>query len=262
MQMILNKNVASLWFWKKLSNSNSCKFRAYRGVKTWPAAAVLVFLMVLSGCRSLGPVEPVSPEIQEEIERRCRQHFIDRPWQFVQSLTAYLPNGAVRNSIAVIRIDPARKRIKCVITSLEGITLFKGEYDRQVEILKAVPPFDSEKFSGTMFGDIRLFFFSPEGRAVETGKTASGASVCRYELKDGGFVEVLFRQDGRREIRRYSGHKKHLATIEACYSPNCSRRISEAGTGIPVCITIYKHGLLEYRLELDLIKAEPLAAYN
>lgn len=216
---------------------------------------VVVCLLALWGCRSLAPIEPVAPDVHEEIDRRCRAHFLHQPWVMVQSITAYPPDGQVHNAIGVTRIHPAQRRIQCVITSVEGIVLFDGEYDQKTRIRKGVGPFADETFANTLFDDIRLVFFPPDKPAVEAGRTSSGAPVCRYERSD-GFVEVLFPEDGQREIKRYSARKKLRKTINACYEARCSRHITEAPEEIPAKLIIYNHGLLEYRLELELIQAK------
>lgn len=232
-----------------------------RRVRTIFLAVFLAAAPSLPGCGSLGTIAPAAPEIHDEINRRCRSHFADRPWQIVQSFTAYMPDGEVRNAIGVTRIDPEQKRIECVITSLEGIVLFHGQYDQKTEILRGVPPFDGERFASTLFDDIRLVFFPPGSQPLETGQTPSGTPVCRYE-RNGGFMDILLREDGRREIRRYSGRRTHIKTIALCHEMRCSRHVSgetgETGeTGeIPLKIEISDHGfLMNYRLELELIKA-------
>lgn len=220
---------------------------------------VVVCLLALWGCRSLAPIEPVAPDVHKEIDRRCRAHFLHQSWLIVQSITAYTPDGQVQNAIGATRIHPEQGRIQCVITSVEGIVLFDGEYDQKTRIRKGLGPFSDETFANTLFDDIRLVFFSPDKPAVEAGRAAFGAPMCRYERSD-GFVEVLFPADGQRTIKRYNARKKLRKSINACYDAGCSRHISEAGEEIPAKLIIYNHGFLEYRLELELIEAKPLPA--
>ncbi|MFO8111319.1 MAG: hypothetical protein R6T92_02310 [Desulfosalsimonadaceae bacterium] len=216
-----------------------------------------VCLLALWGCGSLSPIEPVAPGVHEEIDRRCRAHFLHRPWQLVQAITAYTPDGEVQNAIGVIRMYPGEERIQCVITSVEGIVLFDGEYDQKTVIRRGIGPFADETFANTLFDDIRLVFFHPDEPADVAGQTSSEAPVCRYERGD-GFVEVLFSADRQREIKRYNTLKKLRKTIHACYEARCSRHITEATEEIPAKLTISHHGLLEYRLELELIDAKKL----
>ena len=240
-----------------------CKWRSSHFFITVALILAVLLLLILPGCARLGPIEPVSSDVHEEIDARCRAHFLDRPWQLVQAVTVYLPNGEVRNAIGVTNVFPEQKRINCVIMSLEGIVLFDGVYDQQIKIRKAVPPFDAQRFAATLFDDIRLVFFSPnssaDAQAAETGMISSGVPVCRYEQNGGGFVEILFKRDGLREIRRYSGRKKHVITVDACYDRHCSRQGVKITGEIPATLTIYHHGLVDYRLELTLIEAKILA---
>ena len=220
--------------------------------------AVLGFLLLLSGCRSLGPVKPVPPEIYCEINRQCRQTFLDRPWLLVQSVTAFFPDGGIRNAMAITRIYPADKKMICVITSLEGIVLLNAEFDKKIKIIRAVPPFDSKTFAETLFDDMRLAFLPPGGRITETGYTPSGEPVCRYERQDKDLVEVLFHRDGRRIISLYSRLRKKTKTITSCYGTDCGQDLSDNPDQIPGKMTIEHHGFIKYRLELALIRAEAL----
>ena len=224
-----------------------------RGVILLAACA----LLCVSGCRSLAPIQPASPAFRADTARQCRAHFLARPRQLVQALTAYLPGGDVRDAIAVIRIHPEAGRIKCVIMSVEGIVLFDGEYDGGVSIRRAVTPFDKEKFARAMFADIRLAFISPEARNVEVGILSGGTPICRYARSDGkGFVEVRRTEADRLEIRRYTSSKKLRETVNVCYAPACSFSGSGGAGEIPAKINIFHHGLFDYRLELNLLEAK------
>ncbi len=220
---------------------------------------LVCLLLCVSGCRSLAPIQPASSALHAETARHCRAHFLARPRQLVQSLTAYLPGGDVRNAIAVIRIHPETGRIKCVIMSVEGIVLFDGEYDGGVSIRRAVPPFDEKKFARAMFADIRLAFMPPEAENVQVGTLSGGTPICRYARGDGkGFVEVRLSGADRLEIRRYTGGKKLRETVNVCYAPACSLAGSGVAGEIPAKIDIFHHGLFGYRLELNLLEAKEL----
>ncbi|MFO7861212.1 MAG: hypothetical protein R6U41_08320 [Desulfosalsimonas sp.] len=220
---------------------------------------LVCFLLYVSGCRSLAPIQPESQALREDTARQCRAHFLTRPRQMVQSLTAYLPGGDVKDAIAVIRIHPEAGRIKCVIMSVEGFVLFNGEYDGGVSIRRAVPPFDKEKFARAMFADIRLAFISPEASDVEVGTLSGGAPICRYACSgDKGFVEVRLSGADRLEIRRYTGGKKLRETVNVCYPPACGSPLPGGAGEVPAKINIFHHGLFDYRLELNLLEAKEL----
>ncbi|MBS3754811.1 MAG: hypothetical protein KGY56_03845 [Desulfobacterales bacterium] len=220
---------------------------------------LVCFLLCVSGCRSLAPIQPASSALHADTARQCRAHFLTRPRQLVQSLTAYLPDGGVRDAIAVIRIHPEAGRFKCVIMSVEGLVLFDGEYDGAVSIHRAIPPFDEKKFARAMFADIRLAFISPEAWNVEVGILSGGTPICRYAYSDGkGFVEVRLSGADCLEIRRYTGGKRLRETVDICYAPACSFPGSGGAGEIPVKIDIFHHGLFGYRLELKLIEAKEL----
>ena len=220
---------------------------------------LVCLLLCVSGCRSLAPIQPASSALRADTARQCRAHFLARPRQLVQSLTAYLPGGDVRNAIAVIRIHPEAGRIKCVIMGVEGLVLFDGAYDGAVSIRRAVPPFDEKKFARAMFADIRLAFISPEAENVQVGTLSAGTPICRYARSDGkGFVEVRLSGADRIEIRRYTGGKKLRETVEICYPPACGSPLPDRAGEVPAKIDIFHHGLFDYRLELNLLEAKEL----
>lgn len=220
---------------------------------------LLVCFVLAAGCRSFSPITPAMPGTENEIDRQFRQFFSDRPWVLIQAVTAFIPDGGIQNAFGITRIYPREKRVKCVITSLQGITLLDAEKcNGQVSISRAVPPFDDKTFAGTMFDDMRLIFWKPEGRLIGTGHSPSGEPVCRYALTDKRFVDLMINKDAQIEIRAYSRLKKHIKTIISCYNHGCSRYLSETPEGVPAKITIYHHDLIKYRLELELIRAEAL----
>lgn len=222
---------------------------------------IVFFMFAVSACGRLAPVKPASPTIHEDIDRYCRNFFPESPRQFVQSLTAYLPNDEISNAIGIINVYPETGKIKCVIMGVEGVVIFSGEYDREPVIHKAVPPLDSMKFAGALFEDIRLAFLPPAGQVIQTGTLSSGIPVRRYELnEDKGYVDLIFPEEGRLKIKKYSRRKKRLKTIDACYAPRCEFLFpGKAGAG-PVRLEIIHHGILGYRLELMLIRTEALPA--
>ncbi len=253
-----SRKAALQWPWKELNNRLMANTPPGSLATLRGAVLIVFFLLFLSGCGGLAPVKPVSQTDKADIARRCRAHFPDRPWQLVQSLTAYLPNGEIRNAVSVTRIYPEDLRIRCVIMSLEGIVLFNGQqYDNRLEVKRAVPPFDSNEFAEALFDDIRLVFFRPSGSIIETGTDPAGTPVCRYEL-DGsqGFADMLFAGKQRIRIRRYGPGKKLLKTVKACYAPDCMPSDLEPDTDLPGKIEITHHGFLGYRLVMDLIRAE------
>ncbi|MGM0424046.1 MAG: hypothetical protein ACQEQX_03875 [Thermodesulfobacteriota bacterium] len=224
------------------------------------AAFAALFLLLVSGCSTgLEPLQPVVPADSADIKERCQAHFLHQPWQLVQSATLHGPGGNVRKAIMVLHVHPEQERIKCVITSLEGIVLFKAEYDQGPEILRAVQPFQDEEFARALFGDIRMLLFPPEAGSIETGQSPCGAPACEYEPHGQGLVRVLLPGDGKREILQYSESQKHLQTIEASYNKAVSNpQNSQVQELIPERLIINRHGALGYKLVLELIEAKPL----
>ncbi|MCF8110526.1 MAG: DUF3261 domain-containing protein [Desulfobacteraceae bacterium] len=257
----MNKKKAYPWHWKELKNSSltgrlSGRLTVGRGALLLAAC----FLLFIPGCRSFAPIEPAAPALHEDAARRCRDCFLDNSRQLVQSLTAYLPDGDVRDAIAVMRIYPENRKIRCVIMSAQGIVLFDGEYDGRVSVSRAVSPFDEKKFANEMFADIRLALLPPPGRLLAAGSLLDGTPICRYARKnDEGYCEVRLSKDGGPEIRQYTKAKKLLKTVRLCYAPACENAASGGGVKIASRITIYHHGLFDYRLELKLLETESLS---
>lgn len=204
-------------------------------------------------------MEPVEGEGSKNITASCEKQFLRQPWQLVQSVTLYAPRGKVRNAISVLHVHPEQERIKCLITSLEGVVLFEAIYDQGPEILRAVPQFQDEEFARTLFRDIRVVLFAPEAGTIKTGKTSDGVWACEYELNNEGLVRVLLQEGDQREILQYSSSGKHLQTIEASYGkPAFNPQSVREQSAIPEKLVIQNHRALGYKLELELIEAKAL----
>ncbi len=260
MKMTGNKKRAHPWHWRGLKNSSAAGrlcWLQFVGRGAFLLAAC--FLLFIIGCRSLAPIEPAAPGLYEDTARRCRDCFLGDSRQLVQSLTAHLPDGDVRDAIAVIRIYPESRRIRCVIMSAQGIVLFDGDYDGRVSVRRAVSPFDEKKFANEIFADIRLALLPPRGRLLQAGSLSDSTQICRYERKNNeGYYEVRLSEEGSPEIRQYTKGKKLLKTVRLCYAPACDTAVPGANGKIPSSITINHHGLFDYRLELQLLETKSL----
>lgn len=256
-----SRKTACRWHWSGLINSAlpDFTFGLLRFIQWGLILPGLCFVLSISGCRSLAPIEKVGREVRAEAIRHCEAYFISRPVQLVQSMTAYMPGGNVRNAIAVVRIHPGDRRVKCVIMSVEGIVLFEGEYDEGLSISRAVSPFDKKEFANAVFSDIRLALMPPGGEVAGIGRLADGTSVCRYKCRgNNGFTEVRLSGKNRLEIKKYNRDKKLLETVKSCYPPACSSPLTEIDGKIPARINILHHGFFDYRLELNLLETNKL----
>ena len=221
---------------------------------------MLLLCLLLPAC-GLPHLQAVSPERQARVSERCQDVFLHAPWQMLHSIRTVLPNGEQQSAIAVIQVYPDTPLIRCVMMSIEGIVLFEGRYDGDITVNRAIPPFDEEKFAETLFSDIRLAFCPPEAHAEKIGLLESRTPGCRYQTKDGGFVEVALKAESSWTLRRYSSRGRRQQTIEASL-PASGNAAAPAGAAhaIPESIKILHHGLFSYSLTLDLIRAKPLEA--
>ena len=224
-----------------------------------PIGWILLLCLALTAC-GLPHLQPVAPERQSAISSRCQRVFLQSPWQMVHSIRTVLPNGEQQTAMAVIQVCPDTPLIRCVMMSIEGIVLFEGRYDGDITVNRAIPPFDEEKFAETLFSDIRLAFCPPEAHAEKIGLLESRTPGCRYQIKDGGFVEVALKAESSWTLRRYSSRGRRQQTIEASLPRSENNAAAGAAHAIPESIKIVHHGLFSYTLTLDLIRAKPLEA--
>jgi len=177
---------------------------------------------------------------------RCERCFPAGGLRLVQSIEADLPTGAKGNLIGVTLVRPEKQSIHCVLMSIEGLVVFEAVRERELRVLKALPPLDNPAFAGGMMEDIALVYFRPTAVMMEAG-VHRGRTLCRYG--DGAGAVDVSAGDGVWRIAKYDASGRLRREVTA--------RAIGAG-GVPGEILLRAPGALGYSLLLTLIESEPL----
>ena len=210
---------------------------------------------LVTACSALLKIHPVDNEVGTQLLSNCDNLFPNGKWQFVHSIETTMPGGQKGLVMGVSIISSRNKTAQSVIMTLEGIVLFDARYDQRLVVQRAVPPFDSEGFAEGLIRDIRLIFFAPEGPLVEIGNDKNGASICRYQNPDRRIVDLVIYGDGTWQIRQYSRQLHLDRTVTAFFS---QKDPAEDRYAIPDRLELTAHGVVAYKLIMDLVEAVPL----
>ena len=152
-------------------------------------------------------------------------------------------------------ISSSDRTARCVIMTREGFVVFDAMYDRQIEVKRAVSPFDSEGFADSLRDDINLIFFKPHGPVLAYGFLKNGAAVCRYQNPDGRIVDIISPRENNWEIRQYLPDHRPARTVKSRSRKNHASGDRE---GISDKIILKAHGSAGYALVMDLVEAIPV----
>ena len=217
---------------------------------------LLFLLSILSvSCSSLLRISPVKSLELIEIQEKCQVVFPTGKWHFVHSIEATLPGEKKAAMVGVTHISPEKRTIHSIMMTIEGLVVFDAFDDGKIVINRGIPPFASESFAKGLMSDIRLIFFQPEGRHIETGVLDTGAGVCRYQNEEGTTVDVVIHMDNRWTLYQYHSHKLRR-TIHAYLGQDS---ILLYNNMIPARLELVAHGVSGYSLNLTLVEAEPLS---
>jgi hypothetical protein len=203
-----------------------------------------------------------------EAQQRCAALFPQGRWQFVHAIAFRLADGTSGNALGVLVLDG--QAIKSALMTVEGLTLFEARSSEaeELEVLRALPPFDNREFASGLMRDVRTLFLAPPGLG-QYGTLADGTPVCRF---NGGqmMTDILPQADGCWQLHTYSEHTS-LRT-DGCQPADPRReqrrtRTVNAGSCGPVGSVVLPHtleltgtGPAGYTLNLRLVSAEPLPA--
>jgi len=137
---------------------------------------------------------------------------------------------------------------RSVIMTLEGFVVFDGEYDQQLIVHRALPPFDSPHFAGGLMDDIRLIFLEPDGPVIGFGEVANGSVVCRHAAPDGSTVDIGLQRDGAWELRRYSPAQRLTRAVRVLPG-------ARNDAGFPETLELTAYGDQTYKLVMTLVEA-------
>ena len=208
---------------------------------------LLICAGLITGCAHLPRLSPPAGGMAD-----CPRIYVRDAWQFVHIIEATPPGRATSTLMGVVQVVPAARRLHCVLMTLEGLVLFEADCGRQVNILRALPPFDDRGFAQGLIDDIRLIFLAPERASRTAGALADGSPVCRYRLENGD-VHDLVQTGGGWELRCY---RKGRTLIRTLVAQKAAPR--DAGSPMPAHLTLTAPGMLGYDLTLTLVDAQRL----
>lgn len=214
--------------------------------------SLLILLLSMISCAGLPGPEPINSLVTPGTPRQCSIPFVSNRWQFVHSIEGTMPNGRKTFVIGVTDISPDMETIHCVIMTIEGLVVFEGRSERREMVInRGLPPFDSGDFAGGLMNDIRLLFFKPDGKLIDSGTLGNGSYACRYKNDKDIIVDVITNQDRTWEIRQYENEILIRSIKARAEGPGSSANQK----GIPARIELVAHGPVKYTLLLDLIRA-------
>jgi hypothetical protein len=232
----------------------------------------LMVAVLLTSC-AVEKKQPLPPLVHApgatEALHQCAAVFPHGRWQLVHALAFRMADGTQGNALGVLVLS--KQEIKCALMTVEGLTLFEarssGEGD-ELEVTRALPPFDKREFAVGLMEDVRTLFQPPPGTG-RYGTLADGTPVCRYPYGQ-TVTDILPQEDGCWRMHTYS-EQTSLRT-DGCQPADPRReqlltRTVSAQSCSPVAATIMPHSLTliatgpaGYTLNMRLISAERFPA--
>ena len=211
----------------------------------------LVLPVFLVSCTTFPLIKQIDPAATQRCIEQCRRPFLDTPHRFVHAMEAGLPNGISASLLGITLFDPRSGNIHSALLTLEGFVLLDARYEKgDVQVSRAVPPFDGPHFARNLLDDVRLMFLAPQGPLLKAGLREDGAAMCRYEGEKGRTIDVAVRENEEWEIVTYGEHEETLRRVTAATVKN----------GIPEKMALTGFFNMSYALGLTLISAEPVTA--
>ncbi|MEN6318445.1 MAG: hypothetical protein ABFD82_06775 [Syntrophaceae bacterium] len=212
--------------------------------RQWFTILMLAFFLV--SCSRLPIIKPADPATIKNTIQRCHLPFHSTPYRFIHAIEVELSGRGAGTVVGVTVFDPTTENIHSVIMTIEGFVLFDAQYEKEIHVNRAVPPFDKEQFAGRMMEDVKLIFLAPHGKLSDAGMREDGSTVCRYSGNTGIIEDVIIRTDDSWEIGTYSDSHELIRQVKA-YSVR---------DRIPDRIELNSFGFREYSLRMKLISAE------
>jgi len=220
-----------------------------------PLRLIACLLPLWVGCHQLPPAPPITPK-PVEAAAHGPAPFLTTPWRLVHRIESQWPGGARAYMLGVVTINPDTGQTACAILTLEGLLLFQAAYDgRQLEVTRALPPFDQPELAERMIEDIRLVFVAPPSPPVAVGRDPANRSTRRYAGPSGMVDVAVEPAPDAFEIRRYDADERLIRRVRltTCRPPGAA---GEAR--VPCRISLEGLGAAAYRLEMSLVEAAPL----
>jgi hypothetical protein len=208
--------------------------------------SLITGIFFLASCSTMPAINPpMLSAVQKNLT--CPSPFLKEKYQLIHAIeikTAGNVQGAI---IGITVADPSTRFVSSAIMTAEGMVLLEVESSAEkLNVLRALPPFDSGDFAQNLIDDIKLIFFTPEGLIQKKGNLPDGSTACRWQSQNGNFADVIANKQGSTEIKRYSASgslKRHIKLTQT------------AGNAYSI-IELNGTELVNYTLLMTLIEAQ------
>jgi hypothetical protein len=210
--------------------------------------SLLILTIFLFSCQTLPLIHsPVSPA--EEKALTCSSPFLKEKYRLVHAIETRVADQTQSVIIGITLADPSTRSVSCAIMTTEGMVLFEAESGPgALKVNRARPPFDSADFAKNMIEDIKLIFFSPEGKIQKKGILSDGATACRYHEENGDWIDVITHKSEGTTIKRYSSIGILKRQI----------KFSKTSGNIYQSIELQANETFNYSLLMTLIESQPV----
>jgi hypothetical protein len=208
---------------------------------------LLILTIFLISCQTLPLINaPVSPAENKALT--CPAPFLKEKYRLVHAIETRMAGDTQSAIIGVTLADPATRFVSCAIMTAEGMVLFEAESGPgMLKVNRALPPFDSMDFAKKIIEDIKLIFFVPEGKIQKKGHLPNGATACRYNEKNGDWIDVIIDKSEGTAIKRYSSDGVLKRQV----------KFNETAGNIYQSIELQANETFNYSLLMTLIEAQP-----
>jgi hypothetical protein len=209
---------------------------------------LLILIIFLSSCQILPLINsPVSPANKKALT--CPSPFLKEKYRLVHTIETRVAGKTQSAIIGVTLADPSTRFVSCAIMTAEGMVLFEAESGTgTLKITRALPPFDSADFAKNMIEDIKLIFFTPEGKIQKKGNLPGGATACRYLEENGDWIDVITDESEGTAIKRYSSAGILKRQV----------KFNKTAGNIYQSIELQANEIFNYSLLMTLIEAQPV----
>ncbi len=208
---------------------------------------LILTAFLLVSCSSLPVIKPLVPQAQPKLSF-CPAPFLKEPYRLVHVIEAKVAGESPGAIIGITVVDPSTSFISCAVMTPEGMVLLEAQATPTLEVIRALPPFDSGDLAKNLIEDIKLIFLAPDGDIRAKGILPDGAEICRWQQKSGGWIDVIARQPEGIEINKYSSYGRWQRRI----------KLNRPAENAYSRIELTAKEAFNYYLLMTLIEAEPL----
>jgi len=217
---------------------------------TFCFSCLFAMLLSLTACTKLQSIQ--LPELtisQNQLENQfCTQSFPAGNWQFVHAIDFTMGNDAGSTVIGVTTLTETT--IASALITIEGLTLFEAIYKHNnIEIKRALAPFDKPGFAQGLLKDVQAIFLPPAGSEVQIGELTDATPICRYTAAHGAVTDILFAGDCW-QLKSYTSERLPERSI---IGRSCRK---EGELLLPEHLVLNTFGPTGYTLKMTLITAD------